>query len=259
MSYKISFPVPTIRVEKLPELYESIDKSFTQDEWEIIFIGPHAIPAELERKSNVKYIQDWGSPSRCRQIGLIHSEGDWMCYAADDVLFFPGALDRAYDKIKVADYKTAILGKYTEGNRENPLMLTDDYYRMDFHDAFKEVQRHLSKTYYLFQSGLVSSKMIKEIGGWDCQFQTCAMACVDLSMRLQNNGVEIIMTDEPLFHASHMEGTTGDHAPIHYAQTLYDEPLFKLMYSCPAGAQRVKIGLDNWQDAPSKWEKRFGK
>jgi glycosyltransferase involved in cell wall biosynthesis len=259
MKYDISIPIPTIRIENLSNLYDSIDKSFTEGSWEIIFVSPYPLSDDLLCKDNVKYIQDWGCPTRCRQMGLVHSEGEWICYAADDVLFFPNSLDVAYQQLQSVDYKTAVLGKYTEGNRDNPLMLTDDYYRMDFHDAFKDIQPSLSKSYYLFMSGLVSTKLVKEVGGWDCQFQTCAMSCMDLSMRLQNYGLKILTTNEPLFHASHMPNTTGDHAPIHYAQIIDDQPLFNQLYTSDNPEKRIKIEIDNWKNCPSKWERRFGR
>jgi hypothetical protein len=56
-----------------------------------------------------------------------------------------------------------------------------------------------------------------------------------------------------------MPGTTGDHAPVHYAQTENDEMLFAVVYSNINSTTRKSIDFDNWQKAPSVWERRFDK
>lgn len=259
MDYKLSILLPTIRTERLLGLYDSIRRSVTKESWEIICVGPYPIPKQLLKKPNVKYIQDWGSPTRCRQISLLHAEGEWMCYAGDDVLFLPNALDTAYSLLQGGDYKTAVLGKFTEGKRDNPKMLRDEYYTLNHHAAYRTIQQFLPKEYYIFMSGLVSTHLIKELGGWDCRFEVCAMSCMDLSMRLQNYGLEILKLDEPLFHASHSPGIQGDHGPVHHAQLSHDEPLFREMYSSVDGTKRAKIDIDNWQNSSPIWERRFGR
>ena len=253
----VSFILPSIRINNWQNLYESIQKSFTLGSWEVVFVGPYNNPKQLEFAHNVKCISDWGSPTRCRHIGLLNSTGKWMCYASDDLTLFPGSVDQAFARTQKVDYKTIILCKYFEGAINNPEMLTDQYYKFGYHGAFNYVTQWIPKDYWLIQSGLVTTQLLKEIGGWDWRFEGCAMACSDLAVRLQNYGTKIIVHDSPLGSHTHVPGISGDHAPIHYAQTLHDEPLFNHIYSDLSNLNRTKIDIENWKNSPEKWSRRF--
>ena len=59
-----------------------------------------------------------------------------------------------------------------------------------------------------------------------------------------------------------MPGTSGDHAPVHYAQTEHDEKIFQEIYRDPAwkfDAIGNCVFLDDWKKTPSVWERRFNK
>lgn len=237
----------------------SVASSFFK-EWEIIFISPYPLPIELKDKKNVRIIEDWGSPIRCQQRGLIAAKGDWITWAADDGVFLPNALDIAYKKleeVKFDPYKV-VMGKYYEGNNDGDMpMQNDEYYILNNHDATRI--KWIGSSFYMLNVGLVSREVLLEVGGWDAEsFQVCPMAYNDLAVRLQRNNVEFIIQNEMMFKCSHMPGLEGDHAPIHNAQIDYDQPLFRRIYSEQKSQQRIKIDLFNWKKAPSKWEMRFG-
>lgn len=256
---KISILMPTIRTNLLEGVYNSIEKSFSQ-EWEMVLIGPYDLPDALKDKKNIVFVKSFSNPIRCRQIGLIYCTGDYICYAADDVTFYPGALDLAYEKVKDQDYKTLVIGKYCEANEENPLMRSDIYWDLWYHAPLREVLTTPEmQKYLLINTGLISRKFMLEIGGFDCQFEACAMACVDLSIRLQNDDAKCILQNEPLFHSTHLPGLTGDHAPIDRAQITHDQPLFFDIYRRIKQDERKAIDINNWKSVPDYWERRFGK
>lgn len=258
MNPTLSILIPSIRPHLLEGVYNSISESF-HGEWELVLISPYPLPASLKEKTNVKYIYDAGTPIRCRQMGLIASNGYYICYAADDVTFYPNALDIAYEKIKKEDYKTIILGKYREGEEINSFMDTDSYYFLMTHDALKPIMHNIPRDYKLLNTGLMSKKLLMEIGGFDCKYEACAMACVDLSIRLQNYGCPIIIQNEPFFYATHLPMHLGDHSPIHNAQTRHDEPRLLAIYMDERSKHRGVIDIDNWKEASDYWERRFGK
>ena len=136
-------------------------------------------------------------------------------------------------------------------------MDSDEYYSLKTHDFLKRPMEGLPD-YLLLNTGLLSKKLMLEIGGFDCQFECCAMACVDLSIRVQNYGCKIIIQNEPIFRSSHLPGTQGDHAPIHNAQLTHDQPLFLYMYLNPVNKRRTTIPLGNWENTDSWWTRRFG-
>ena len=256
--YDISILVPGIRNHRWGALYDSIDKS-TSKNWELILSGPYPLPPELTTKNNIKYIQDFGPPTRCRQRCLIEATGKWVFYAGDDLTFLPNSIDSAFDKLDTINVtkNTVLLGKYTEGKRDNPEMLSDDYYTFQYHDSTRPIQQLLSYEAWIIMAGLIPTKLLKEIGGWDCQFNVCAAACLDLSLRLQNHGINLVIHHEPFFHADHLLNNEGDHAPIAYSQTHYDMPLLYRIYRDNQWVNRTTIPLDNWKYSPAIWELRF--
>lgn len=260
MTYDLSVLIPSIRSHLLEGVYNSIEKSF-HGSWEMIIVSPYPLPKALEGKDNILYIKDAGTPIRARQIGLVNARGLYICYAADDVEFYPEVLDMAFKKLEGEDYKTVILGKYVEGDEVNAFMRSDKYYYLSTHDLLRDVMLRIPRgdKYWLINTGLISTQLMKEIGGFDCQFEACAMACVDLSIRLQNYGVKVVVQQEPFFRSTHLPGVIGDHEPIHNAQVSHDQPMFMYMYLVENSDKRAVIDLDNWKYAPEWWERRFGR
>lgn len=56
-----------------------------------------------------------------------------------------------------------------------------------------------------------------------------------------------------------MPSFSGDHGPIHFAQTEHDEDLFKKIWDDPENEERIVIDIDDWKNCPALWERRFNK
>lgn len=253
LKYKLTVLCPGIRNKNWEKLYNSIIESFN-GRFEIIFCGPYDLPQELTLKDNIKYIKDFGSPTRAQQIALLQAKGEYIAWAADDGVFLPNALNIAFKKIEP---NSVVMGKYYEGNNDGDMPMQDDaYYILSNHDSMK--LKYVPKGYYMFNVGIVSRETLLKFGGFDCQFEVLPMAFNDLAIRLQLRGIKFIIQDELMFKCSHMPGHEGDHGPIHDAQTLHDEPLFKKIYSQNMYQGRIEIQLNNWERSPSRWIRRFG-
>jgi len=257
MKYILSVLVPGIRPTNWKRLYDSIGASCKYT-WEVIFISPYALPEELKGKENVQWIEDWGTPIRCQQRGLISARGDWIAWAADDGQFLPGALTLGFDIIKgkVKNTHSYLMGKYLEGTGDNGHMLGDNYYTLSRHKA--SFSPWLPPHYLMLNVGLVPKKLLAIVGGWDCQFEACPMAYNDLAIRLQNLGCTVYIQNEVMFICGHTPLKQGDHGPVHDGQTLHDEPLFKDIYSRQECIDRTRVDLGNWEKTPKRWERRFG-
>lgn len=255
----ISVLVPGIRPYLWEKVYDSMKESFSGS-WEIIFIGPNDCP-KLRDIPNVKFFESYASPMVCRQKALIASQGEYICYAADDVWFIKGSLNKAFETLADKDYTTLIVGKYAEGIDKNPknisMVENDLYWTLAFHHPLKEIMTRFPHSYYIINTGLISRKLMIEIGGWDCRFETCAIGCVDLSLRLQIFGAKCILQDLPIFHSSHLPGGQGDHRPIHDGQTSHDVPLLEETWLELSAIKRSRINLNNWVSQPARWERRF--
>ena len=252
----LSVIVPSIRPQNLRRLYDSIISSTNGNDFEMIVISPYPLPDDLQGK-NFSLITDFGSPVRCMQLGLLKCQGKYTTWAADDGAFTIGSLKIALDNLKEKPDNHVIIGKYYEGEGENPFMNTRKYYLINTHDGSKS--KHIPKDCLMVMEGVLSTSLLKEIGGWDCQFEVCPMAFLDLSIRLYRAKAVITLQDEVMFECSHLPGHDGDHGPVHDAQTGHDEPIFKGIYSQSECSQRTKIDLNNWESSPARWKRRFGK
>lgn len=281
MKYELSIIVPGIRPKNWLRLYNSINTAFSYS-WEIIFISPYPLPAELQGKDNVQHIQSWRSPIACQQMALPCVRGVFVSWAADDGAFLPNSLDIAYDKIMqdetvlphgefmkdavgieqtgiAFNHMKLVMGKYYEGNNDGDMPMQDDkYYILSNHDATRV--KWIPDNYYMLNVGLVPTKLLIEVGGWDAEnFEVCPMSYNDLAIRLQRYGVKFIIQNEMMFTCSHMPGHEGDHKPIHEAQINRDQPKFKNIYWSGNCVNRIKIDINNWKNSPEKWSERFGK
>lgn len=253
---KLSVLIPSIRPNNLQKLYDSIKSSFS-GEFEAIVIGPYGLPESLKEIKNIRFIEDYGSPLRAQQIGLIASQGEYISWAADDGKYLPDSLDKSFQLLEGQDYKSVIMGKYQEGERKDSHMEEDDYYILNNH-----VQSNcffVPENTFMLNCGVVSKQILMELGGWDSfSFHTCPQGYNDLAIRLQKYGCRFIVQNKMMFECSHMPGTTGDHAPIHNVQTMRDEPMFKEIYNHPYFSKRLSIDINNWKKSPAKWKARFG-
>lgn len=254
----LSVLVPSIRKNRLQDLYDSITESCKYT-FEMIVIGPYGLPDSLNSAINVKFVQDWGSPIRAQQIGLLHCKGTWVTWAADDGKFMPDAINESFAILEeqCVNNITLIMGKYLEGEGDNEHMRDDRYYELARHLA--SFSPWLPAHYLMLNVGIVPLLLLLQMGGWDCQFEACPMAYNDLAIRLQNNGCQFIIQDKLMFKCDHSPLDAGDHGPIHYAQKEHDEPLFKDIYSRQSSINRISIDFASWMRSPERWERRFGK
>lgn len=256
MEYKLTVLCPGIRIHNWKRLVDSISKACS-DSWELIFISPYELPEELKQYNNISIINDWGTPIRCQQLGLLQSKGEYVTWAADDGYFIESSLDIALNTLKGLDYKSLVMGKYVEGNNDGDYPMTEDkYYYLKTHESMQSL--FFSEQYLMLNVGVVSRELLFEVGGWDCMFEVCPMSYNDLAIRLQNYNCKFIIQNELMFKCSHMPGHEGDHGPVHDAQTLNDERMFRTRYRRNM-IDRVKIDINNWRLSPSRWERRFGR
>lgn len=250
---RLSIIVPGIRPHNWLRLYESAGENQKDYEW--IFIGP--IPDNnVTLRSNVKFIEDYGNPTRAMQLGLLNCEGDYIHWEADDAYFLENEPEyslREAEELSVG--QNIITSKYNEGASIGMDVL--NYYLIS--SSLNSPNLHLENDWLILNTGFVRREILLRAGGWDSQFETLFWAHTDLAVRLQRMGYKLILSEKPIAHCDHMPGTSGDHAPVHYGHGQHDEPLFYSIYSRSESQARTKIALDNWGASPAKWERRFGK
>lgn len=245
----LSIILPSIRIDRLENVYNSITESCKLHSFELIIIGPY-YPELIFNKSNVRYIKDFGTPTRCAQIGAILAEGRLLTWGSDDATWLPNTLDNSI-KITETHYCNYVAIRYGEGHGA-PMP-------KELHNARAHGDCQLPGVldhYKVAPVGILNTAYFRFLGGWDCRYEHLNMCCHDLVFRIQNNGGEIIIPDFPTFNCDWMPGQDGDHAPIHFAYFENDLPLWKEMYAEPH-PDRIEIDINNWRQSPPVWKRRF--
>ncbi|MHA2279425.1 MAG: hypothetical protein ACXAC5_00840 [Promethearchaeota archaeon] len=248
---KLSIFLAGIRTGEWAALYNSIPRSTSLTDYEFIIVSPYGLPPELEGKENVKLIKDFGSPSRCYQIGLLHSQGEYAVWAGDDGTFSPTlAIDKALASIP-KHKKGVVTFPYSEGHAGQS---DEAWWHLGYHKLLRSCE-FIPRHYFLIMSGLIRRDYLMEIGGFDCRFEHSALPCVDLSVRLQRDGAEVIF-GEKIQDLALQVGTSGDHEPIKQAHR-HDKEVLLTIYSNSDSISRAKVPVDNWKNAQEVWVRRF--
>ena len=175
----ISIIGPSYRPENWMDLYRSIgdnDVSF-----EIIFVGPNE--PDFKLPDNFKFIKSDVKPEQCFEIAARNATADLIMNIADDVEFRTNRpMDRLYNTYK---------------SYNNDKLILSCRYMLDGEDLSEDshhfIQGDISSP-VMPLSGLMSSKLYREIGGIDRNF-IAIMGESDLAMRVHAMGGEVILSD----------------------------------------------------------------
>jgi len=254
--YDLSVCLAAIRRDNWVRLYNSIVESVGDYSFELIFCGPHAELSDgLKNLENVKCIQDYGAPTRAQQISMQEASGRYVTWTADDGWFLPNKLSECIDRLDSIDKeKKALVTQYIEGGKDGLGDPEEGMYCLNSHGPARSP--HYPDDFLIFNSVILPTEYFKSIGGFDCRFEVCPMAFLDFGARAQLDGVETHLTPV-IFECTHLPATNGDHAPVHFAQTDHDQPLYSKIWNDSSCLERVKIDFNNWKKADKVWKRRF--
>ena len=244
---QLSLVVPAFRKDRWQKFYDSIGEAF-HGEWEVIIVGPYEPDF---KKDNMRWIEDWGCPTKCMQRGLLDATGDYISFTWDDVIYRKDMLDKGWEILKEHNFnpKIATIGKYVEGGFANTFALSDDFSLVESHPDAKT--EGIPGKYLIQSTGITSRKEVMDIGGCDCRFEDMAYSVLDLSVRLQANGVKFIIQQGVTLDCTWDLGE--EHAPVMEAWTKRSRPLWKHIYRNPI--TNIVIDKDNWKNAKEKWRR----
>ena len=257
MNFDFSFLMPGIRTQNWVDVYNAFKKASKTLNTEIVFVGPHPLPGELEGKEDIQYIEDWGSPNRAMQIALLNARGKYCFAGSDDGFFYEGGLDHAFETLRTLGEESpynVCVSKYKEGAGNG--MDEDWYYYLNNHGMTAPgIQNDWMLGCYMLMQ---TQHLIKEFGGFNMMFEGCAMACQELAVRVQLTGkYRFVLSRKQIVWCTHLPCLEGDHAPMHYAQVMNDEVLYK-QHIPTLKKDRVRVGENDWVRTPHIWGRRFG-
>jgi hypothetical protein len=267
----LSIIIPSIRVERWTNVINSIERGCKKYDYEIIFVGPYHNDI-INKYKNIKYIRDFGSPNRCQQIGLIMSENKYVTWGSDDCLYKEDYIDKCMDEIieKNALYLTT--GYMECGNTAVKDFTIKSCYKSG---------KHVDPNWLIFNVAFIKRDIIDEFN-FDTQFEVTCIGHTDLACRVQKKypGRGVLLIGD-IMQCEHMPGISGDHKPVHDAQTFSDEALLFAKYDKDPEYSHEKtdswieddkevgkiihlreiekvITWDNWKTSDRIWERRFG-
>ncbi len=248
----ISVIMPCIHMDRIPTFWRSLQQA-TSREVELVVVGPYESDCDVPHK----YIKDWGNPTRCFNIGLQAATGEYVTLASDDMDYYPSAIDRCLDQLEAmgTDKKNVVSAKHFYGGVDIG-QTSDRHYKINSYPQHHS--RFIPDSYYLMNVCFMHTQYLKELGGLDSIFEHHGVANVDLAVRAQRDGAKVALSFDSVCLVQHTDTTQGDHAPIHYAVTEHDEPLFLELHNTPEGVRRTRIDINNWQQAEARWKRRFG-
>ena len=267
----LSIVIPSFRPHRWVEVYNSISQSCTRYSFEIIFVGPYPPPPdELKDNPQIKYIEDWGGPTRCTQIGAISASGRLIMIGLDDVIFFPYAIDESVQFYNTCNDRDFIVLRYREGFNFTGKIFDDSYYyaktsyhTLEFVKTLKKKHRpdcyfeqlNIPDHFRISTNPLLSVNRFIELGGFDCVFEHLAWANHDFCYRIQRDGGIAYLSPVEVFNADFVVG--GEHIPIETAVHEHDGPFFRQLQKDPNVVNRIRIDIDNWKQSPEVWARRF--
>ena len=232
----LSIIIPSIRVEKWPDVILSIASACKNFNYEIIFVGPYYNNI-IETHHNIKFIRDFGSPNRCQQIGLVMSEGKYVTWGSDDCLYEEDAIDKCIDELINKDLLYLATG-YMEGGST----AVSNY---SIQSCYKS-GKYVDPNWIIFNVAFVRRDILNEFN-FDTQFEVTCIAHTDLACRVQKkypNRGELLNIN--VLRCEHMPGISGDHKPVHDAQEYSDSTIFFNKYNKEPLYSNEKI--DSWME-----------
>lgn len=251
MAVDITICLPGIRIENWPRLYDSIHRSIGHYSFELIIVGPYAPSLEMSTQPYIKYIQDFGCPSRCVQIASMASQGELFTFVSDDGVLRPHALDRAIEHF---DSEMMVM-RYTEGiNFSGGIHSQPNEYWTAWHHA--DLQKECLRDYLIAPVWMMKTDKFRHLGGLDCRFEHVNVCCHDLAFRIQRSGGSLQLSPDFIMDcdwSSHKRCAVVD------AYFENDKPLFDSLWESSPDpfSHRLHIDYNNWLSVPPVWPRRF--
>lgn len=129
----------------------------------------------------------------------------------------------------------------------------DDLYYIKTHNEARSDK--FPDGYVIFGPGLIQRKELMAIGGFNSSYETYAIALLDISVRLQLNGVKGLLYPDPTFTCNWSYQTPG-HEVVTNAYEQNDKALYQSTYRS-SNFGEIVIDVDNWKSSPRLWGRRF--
>jgi len=256
---KLSIIIPTINPNNIINIYKNLISSISEKlNWELVVVGPSFLDnVFFADKYNVKFIRDFGCPSRCLQIASLICEGEFITWMPDDSIIHSDSYESSIDFFeKNLTDKDGMVVLYSEGeNYSGSQDKNESYWIAYTHPDLRLTG--INPTWKGAAVFLYKKSTFDMFGGLDCRFEHINFNAHDLAFRIQNDGGKIVCSPSKILSVKwNPDSNRQEYKPILYSYIHNDLPLIKNLYSNPNAASR-KIYIDNWKNISSVWNRRF--
>jgi len=260
--YDVSIILPGIRSENWERVYKELGNACFRHSFELIIASPCELPIFFADKKNVKFIRDFGCPSRVFQMASMLCEGEFTTHVIDDAIIGPASIDESIDLLRSKDSsKDIVCMRYAEGmNYAQGVEFPNEYWTSWFH--FKESNLlGIDKDWKLACVMLLGTEYFRSLGGIDCVFEHTNMNLHDFVFRAQRNGSVVYLSPKNYCRVDWDPRRNEKNSAIVAAYFNNDLPLFQSIYATKENADKreIKINYMNWLGAPTVWERRQDK
>ena len=186
MEPKISFIGPSHRTHLWKSFFESI---ITNLDFEVVFVSD-IVPKEGEvpEDDRFRYIISKVKPAQCFEIAYRRSTGTHIIWTGDDFMYSPYALEN-------------LITMYNSFYDHKVIIACNVY--QDGHSARHEHVVPWDNKIRLTTTGLISKKVIEEVGGLADRTFVCGHWDVDLMMRIYTNGGKLFECPTAIAYEPH--------------------------------------------------------
>lgn len=252
--YDLSVIIPGIRNEHWVTLRDHVAHACRRYKYEIIFSGPKPLPEPLQNDLNVKYIKNYGSPTRALHLATLISEGRFFTWLSDDAHLYPDSMDLSLDLLLSRNpQKDIVCMRYTEGVNHSGGEFAPSYWVAGTHPDLHAPA--VDRNWKIPIVMLLSLERYRDLGGFDHGYHHLNMNLHDFAFRAQMDGTEVLMSPTQVQNCDFEENRTPENSPIIAAFWNNDRPRFWQQYAVP-GERPIRIDPENWRESSPVWELR---
>lgn len=240
--------MPGVRQENWCTIYQQTKAACKKNSWELIICGPYPLPSELQAAPNVKYIKDFGCPSRAFQISSCLAEGEYLTWFSDDAHIVEDSIDLAMDLLLTKDiYKDIILMRYSESPGRTAPDFPLSYWLPRSHPDMHAPG--VDMDWICTTVALMNYQYFRFLGGISCEYEHTNMNLSGMGFRAIKNGSKIY------YSPTVVQRCDCGPQPIQLAAFLEtDRPKYKSEWSHTN--QPISIDFENWRLAPTVWHRK---
>ncbi len=251
--YDLSILIPGIRTEHWETVWEHTKAACDKHSYEVIFSGPYPLPPSLQKEKHIKYIKNFGSPTRSLHLSTLISEGRFFTWLSDDCHLYPESISKSVDLLLSKNPKKDIICmRYTEGPNHSGREFNESYWVAGTHPDLHAPG--VNREWKIPIVMLLELERYKELGGFDHGYHHLNMNLHDFAFRAQRDGTMGHPSPTQVQNCDFEVNRTVESSPIIAAFWTNDRPLFWEQYK--DNSRPIVIDGENWRESSPIWELR---